>query len=88
MGIIEIAAIILFVVFIISVYYAEKDWSTWVGIGSFAALWFCCIVGFVTEPKQSKTIETTHPPQIDTIITIKNHIPDTTYVYTFIEKED
>jgi hypothetical protein len=40
------------------------------------------------EAKQPKTIETTHPPHIDTVITIKNNVSDTTYVYTFIKKED
>lgn len=88
MGIIEIVGIVAFVVLMFSIFNAEEDLFVWTSIGSAAVLLICAIVGVATEPKQPKTIETKHPPQIDTIITIKNHVPDTTYVYTFIKKKD
>lgn len=86
MVIIEIAAIVLFIGFMISIINAEKDWATWTAIGSIVGLWLCFTISFVTEPKRPKTIKTTCPPQIDTIITIKNKVSDTIYVYTFIQK--
>lgn len=87
MGIIEIAAIVLFVVLVISVFNAEEDWAVWTGLSSGAGLLICIMCGVAMEDKQPKTIETIRPPQIDTIITIKNQDSDTTYVYTFIKKE-
>ena len=86
MGIL-VVGIIAFVVLTVSVFNAEKDWSAWTGVWSGFILVICLIFGSAMEDKQPKAIETTHPPKIDTIITIKNHVPDTTYVYTFIEKE-
>jgi hypothetical protein len=88
MGIFEVVGIVAFVVLMISVFNSEEDWSVWPGLGSAAVLFICVVCGVAMESKQPKTIETTHPPQIDTVITIKNNVSDTTYVYTFIKKED
>ena len=88
MGIFEVVGIIALVVLIVSLLNMGEDWAVWTGLGSGSVFLICLICGVTMEAKQPKTIETTHPPQIDTIITIKNHIPDTTYVYTFIKKED
>lgn len=87
MGIFEIVGMLAFVVLMFSIFNAEEDLFAWISIGSAAVLLICVIGGVVTEPKRPKAIETTHPPHIDTVITIKNNVSDTTYVYTFIEKE-
>lgn len=88
MGLFEIVGIISLVVLMVSLFNMGEDWAEWTGLGSGSVFLICLMCGVATEPKQPKTIETTHPPQIDTIITIKNQVSDTIYVYTFIKKED
>jgi hypothetical protein len=61
------------------------------GIGVFVFGIFCVAKAGIQykESKSTKTeIVTSIPPQIDTIITIKNSVSDTTYIYKFnlIEK--
>lgn len=89
-GVIGIIGIIAIIVLIVSLplYDMGEDWAEWTGLVSGFVFLICLMCGVIMEDKQPKSIETKHPPQIDTIITIKNHVPDTTYVYTFIEKED
>lgn len=56
------------------------------GIGVFVFGIFCTAKAsiYYKESKSTKTeIITSIPPQIDTIITIRNSVSDTTYIYKF-----
>lgn len=61
-----------------------------VGIGILVFACFCMVKSsdYCHEKESPKTeIATSIPAQIDTVITIRNSVPDTTYIYKFNPKE-
>lgn len=84
-------AMILFWVSVIglivaAVFFIDEDWSVWVG-GICAVVAISCIIfGMAQDEKKPIKVHTKQQPQIDTIIEIRNRIPDTTYVYIFTKK--
>ena len=69
------------------IFFSEEDWSAWVmGICAVVAI-ISCISLCIAQDKKPIKVHTKQQPQIDTIIEIRNKIPDTTYVYIF-HKED
>lgn len=68
--------------------YAEEDWSVWVG-GICAVVAISCIIfGIAQDAKKPIRVHTKQQPQIDTIVEIRNRIPDTTYVYIFTKTKE
>lgn len=58
------------------------------GILTFACFCIAKVSNYYHEKESPKTeITTSIPAQIDTIITIRNSVPDTTYIYKFSPKE-
>jgi len=66
---------------------SDEKWAPWVGSISAAILITGIFFGGYKDEQKPKEIRTKQPPQIDTIIEIRNSIPDTSYVYRFY-KED
>lgn len=87
-------AMILFLVsvggFIVTaIFFSEEDWSVWVGCICAVVAIICIFVGIAQDEKKPIKVHAKQQPQIDTIIEIRNRIPDTTYVYIFTKtKED
>ena len=72
------------------IFFTEEDWSVWVGgICAVVAIISSISLCIVQDEKKTIKVHTRQQPQIDTIIEIRNKIPDTTYVYIFTKtKED
>ena len=82
---------ILFLVSVVGLFVAaiscNEDWSGWVGGICAVVAITCLFFGIAQDEKKPIRVHTKQQPQIDTIIEIRNKIPDTTYVYIF-HKED
>lgn len=73
---------------IVAVIFSEEDWSGWVGCICAVVAINCLIFGIVSDGKKPIKVHTKLQPQIDTIIEIRNKIPDTTYVYIFTKTKE
>lgn len=73
---------------IVAVIFSEEDWSGWVGCICAVVAINCLIFGIVQDVKKPIKVHTKQQPQIDTIIEIRNKIPDTTYVYIFTKTKE
>lgn len=86
-----IATLLFFVsvggLIVAATFFTEEDWSVWVGCICAVVAIICIFVGMAQDDKKPIKVHTKQQPQIDTIIEIRNRIPDTTYVYIFT-KED
>ena len=67
--------------------FCTEDWSGWVGGICAVVLISCIFFSIAQDEKQPIKVHTKQQPQIDTIIEIRNNIPDTTYVYIFHKEE-
>ena len=76
-------SIVVFIV--VAVFFIEEDWSGWIGGICTVVAIICIFVGIAQNEKKPTKVHTKQQPQIDTIIEIRNKIPDTTYVYIFIK---
>lgn len=74
-------------VFFVSLGFEEKKWAGWTGAISGLLIAVFIFISAAKSEKRPIVVKAKVHPRIDTIITIKNNVPDTTYVYTFI-KED
>jgi len=73
--------------FVVTVFFADEDWSVWVELPCALLAIITMLIGIATEDKKPRVVHTKTPPQIDTVITIRSRIPDTTYIYTFSKEE-
>ena len=69
------------------IFFTEEDWAVWVGSICAVVAITCSFFWIAQYEKKPIKVHTKQQPQIDTIIEIRNKIPDTTYVYIF-HKED
>lgn len=73
-------------------HYCEKDeqGSAWAcGVFGIVCLIFVACLAAAGQDLQKRTpIKSTTPPKVDTLITIKNGVADTTYFYNFNDKKD
>lgn len=75
-----------------AIHYSEKDepGATW-GYGVFGILCLIvvgCLAAAGQDLQKRTPIKSTTPPKVDTLITIKNGVADTTYFYDFNGKKD
>lgn len=71
-----------------AIFFTEEDWGMWVGCICAVVAISCVFLWMYEEEQKPKEIRTKQPPQIDTIIEIRNSIPDTTYVYIFYKEDE
>jgi len=69
-----------------AIFFDEEDWSIWVMCICAVVAISCIFFGMYEDEQKPKEIRTEQPPQIDTIIEIRNSVPDTTYVYIFYKE--
>ena len=71
-----------------AVAFPEEDWSVWGGCICVVVAISCIFFGIAQGEKKPIRVHTKQQPQIDTIIEIRNKIPDTTYVYIFTKTKE
>ena len=69
-----------------AIFFDEEDWSIWVMCICAMVAISCIFFGMVQDEKKPIKVHTKQQPQIDTIIEIRNSIPDTSYVYIFYKE--